>query len=52
MKDILETRQFENLIFEIRGYKVMIDSELASLYETETKKLKTAGKEKCGPFSA
>lgn len=40
MKDILDTRQFENLIFEIRGYKVMIDSDLASLYETETKKLK------------
>lgn len=38
MKDILHTRQFENLIFELRGYKVMID--LASLYETETKKLK------------
>lgn len=40
MKDILHTRQFANLIFEIRGFKVMIDSDLASLYETETKKLK------------
>ena len=40
MEDILKTRQFDNLIFELRGYKVMIDADLASLYETETKKLK------------
>lgn len=40
MEDILKTRQFESLIFELRGYKVMIDTDLASLYETETKKLK------------
>lgn len=40
MNDILQTRQFENLIFELRGYKVMIDMDLAALYETETKKLK------------
>jgi hypothetical protein len=37
---ILQTRQFESLIFELRGYKVMIDTDLASLYETETKRLK------------
>ena len=40
MQDILKTRQFESLIFEVRGFKVMIDTDLASLYETETKKLK------------
>jgi len=40
MNDILQTRQFENLIFELRGFKVMIDSDLASLYESETKRLK------------
>ncbi len=40
MNDILQTRQFESLIFELRGYKVMIDTDLASLYETETKRLK------------
>lgn len=33
-------RNFENLIFEFRGIKVMIDSDLAGLYETDTKKLK------------
>jgi|JI10StandDraft_1071094.scaffolds.fasta_scaffold428155_1 hypothetical protein len=36
MNDILLTRQFENLIFELRGFKVMIDTDLASL----TKRLK------------
>ena len=40
MKDILETRQFESLIFELRGFKVTIDMDLAALYETETKRLK------------
>ncbi|MCF8452474.1 MAG: ORF6N domain-containing protein [Pedobacter sp.] len=40
MNDILQTRQFENLIFELRGFKVMIDTDLAALYETETKRLK------------
>lgn len=40
MNDILHTRQYENLIFEIRGFKLMIDVDLAALYETETKKLK------------
>ena len=33
-------KQFEVLIFEFRGMKVMIDQDLAALYETETKKLK------------
>jgi len=40
MKDILQTRQFESLIFKLRGFKVMIDTDLATLYETETKRLK------------
>ena len=29
----------QNLIYEIRGYKVMLDSDLAKLYEVETKAL-------------
>lgn len=40
MKEVLPVRSFENLIFEFRGIKVMIDADLAALYETETKKLK------------
>jgi hypothetical protein len=32
--------EYQSLIFEIRGYKVMIDADLAAIYETETKVLK------------
>ena len=31
--------QIQNLIYEIRGYKVMLDSDLAALYEVETRAL-------------
>jgi len=31
---------YQSLIYEFRGYKVMLDYDLAVLYETETKKLK------------
>jgi hypothetical protein len=40
MKVPAPVRGYENLIFELRGVKVMIDVDLASLYETETRKLK------------
>ena len=40
MNDVLPAQRFENLIFEFRGIRVMIDTDLAVLYETETKKLK------------
>jgi len=50
MKDILQTRQFESLIFELRGFKIMIDTDLASLYETETKKLKQQVKRNADRF--
>ena len=33
----------ESLIFEFRGIKVMLDSDLAAMYETETKKLRING---------
>jgi len=32
---------YESLIFELRGYKVMVDSDLAALYEKETNQLVT-----------
>lgn len=38
--ELTTTRNFENLVFEFRGFKVMVDADLATLYETETKKLK------------
>ena len=31
---------YQSLIFEVRGYKVMIDYDLAAMYEAETKTLK------------
>ena len=34
----------ENIIYEIRGYRVMLDSDLARLYEIETKSLNRAVK--------
>lgn len=34
-----EVVQVKNLIYEIRGFKVMLDSDLASLYEVPTKRL-------------
>lgn len=40
----------ENLIFEFRGSKVMIDSDLAAMYETETKKLKQQVKRNISRF--
>lgn len=39
-----EIAQIQNLIYEIRGYKVMFDSDLAKLYEVETKVLNQAVK--------
>lgn len=36
--------QVRNMIYDVRGQKVMIDFELAELYEVETKKLNQAVK--------
>lgn len=33
MKELQEEKQIDNLIFEIRGLEVMLDSDLAKLYE-------------------
>lgn len=35
-------KSIQNRIFEIRGERVMLDRDLAALYETETKRLKEA----------
>ncbi len=40
MIELNTSRNFEYLIFQFRGQNVMIDIDLATLYETETKKLK------------
>jgi len=38
----MQLQKIQSKIFELRGYKVMLDSDLAELYETETKRLKEA----------
>jgi hypothetical protein len=38
MKDY-DTQKIEHLIYMIRGLKVMLDSDLATLYEIETSQL-------------
>ncbi len=40
MKELLTVENFGTLVFEFRGKKVMLDTDLAVLYGTETKKLK------------
>ena len=47
-----ELVQIKNLIYEIRGCKVMIDSDLANLYEIETKALNQAVKRNPTRFPA
>lgn len=36
--------KIENMIYEIRGKQVMLDSDLAKLYNVETKKINEAVK--------
>jgi phage regulator Rha-like protein len=39
---IMELQTIQNRIYEIRGQKILLDFDLAKLYETETKRLKEA----------
>ena len=50
MENLLTIEDFTNLVFEFRGKKVMLDMDLAALYETETKKLKQQVKRNLGRF--
>lgn len=50
MKHIVPVKSIENLIFEFRGIKVMVDNDLAALYETETRKLKQQVKRNADRF--
>lgn len=47
MKNLVEIK---NLIYEIRGYKVMLDSDLANLYGVETRVLNQAVKRNIEKF--
>ncbi len=50
MKNMLRSEEFESLITEVRGVNVMLDSDLASLYGTETKRLKEQVRRNIGRF--
>jgi hypothetical protein len=47
-----ELLPIQNIIYEIRGKKVMLDSDLARLYEVETKVLNQAVKRNLARFPA
>lgn len=49
MKNLI---QIQNLIYEIRGQKVMLDSDLATLYQVQTKVLNQAVKRNIKRFPA
>ena len=36
---VKEEVNIENLIYEVRGVQVMLDSDLAKLYQVETKRI-------------
>ena len=44
MNEIIEKENVENMIYEIRGKEVMLDSDLAKLYQVETKRINEAVK--------
>lgn len=46
----MKLQLIQNKIFEIRGQKVMLDFDLAELYETETKYLKRSVRVNCRRF--
>ena len=46
----MELQLIQNKIYEIRGYKVMLDFDLAQLYEVETRALKQAVKRNSDHF--
>ena len=50
MDETIKIEHIENRIYSIRGQKVMLDSDLASLYEVETKVLNQAVKRNIEKF--
>jgi hypothetical protein len=48
----MELQVIQNKIYEIRGHKVMLDFDLADLYQVETRALKQAVKRNNSRFPA
>ena len=45
MNNLIESKiKIEDLVYEVRGVEVMLDSDLAMLYEVETKRINEAVK--------
>ena len=51
-KPVINPKEIQNLIYSIRGKQVMLDSDLASLYQVETKNLNKAVKRNTERFPA
>lgn len=50
MSDIIKMENIQDLIFEIRGVKVILDSDVAELYGVETKRINEAVKNNPNKF--
>ena len=50
MDEIVNELNIENMIYEVRGKQVMLDSDLAKLYEVETKRINEAVKNNLEKF--
>ena len=50
MNEIIEKQKVENLIYEVREKQVMLDSDLANLYNVETKRINEAVKNNLEKF--
>ena len=50
MYELKEELNIENMIYEIRGKQVMLDSDLAKLYNVETKRINEAVKNNIEKF--
>ncbi len=44
LNELIEENKVENMIYEVRGRQVMLDSDLAQLYQVETKRINEAVK--------
>ena len=51
MHELKEDLSIEDMIYEIRGKQVMLDSDLAKLYNVETKRINEAVKNNPYKFS-
>lgn len=51
MNNLIESKiKIEDLVYEVRGVEVMLDSDLAMLYEVETKRINEAVKNNLDKF--